>query len=248
MRPPWRLPGLLAVAVTFGLGAAAADDRADIEDLRRRIEQLEAGRPRVGSEITQVAWSTAASPPRRAGRFASAIDWSGFLQLDAGAITADDVTTDEVGSINAQIGPRRVRLKAAGSVTDSAEFVIDLDFAASGSPSFRDVAVLFEDVPYISRLEIGRFKQPIGLDAYTSGRELLFMERQLPFAFLPFRQTGVKVGGPLRGGGLFEVAAYVFPTDSFGVSIGDSGGQSLATRLTRLLVDTDDWLVHVGGG
>ncbi len=177
------------------------------------------------------------------------LHWSGFLQLDSGWVIQDEGTTDAVGSVNAETGLRRVRLRVGGKVREGTSYVVDLDFAASGHPSFRDVAVIFSDPDNLQNLEAGYFKQPFGMDAESSGRELLLLERQLPFAFAPFRQTGVRAFGTFADDqGTFALSAYRTPTDSFGVSSGNNGGWGFATRDTFLIIDRGDSLLHIGFG
>ncbi|MEW4488639.1 porin [Thalassoglobus sp. JC818] len=177
------------------------------------------------------------------------LHWSGFLQLDSGWVVADEETIDIVGDISSQFGLRRVRLRAGGRVRENASYVVDLDFAASGHPSFRDVALIFSEVPVIQNIEAGYFKQPYGMDAESSGRELLLLERQSPFAMTPFRQTGIRAFGTFpHKSGTYAFSAYRFPTNAFGVSSGNNGGWGLATRETLLVVDREDFLIHLGGG
>ncbi len=177
------------------------------------------------------------------------LEWGGFLQLDTGWIIQDQATVDAVGKVNTETGLRRVRLRASGNVRKETSYVIDLDFAASGHPSFRDVAVIFSGAKFVDHVEAGYFKQPFGMDAESSGRELLFMERQLPFAFAPFRQTGLRSFGTFPNeNGTYAFSAFKTPTDSYGVSSGNNGGWAFATRETVLLVNNDDVLVHLGGG
>lgn len=90
----------------------------------------------------------------------------------------------------------------------------------------------------------------MGFDAMTSGRELLLLERQIRFTFVPFQQTGVGAyGTAFEEDATWSVSGFRFPTDSFGVSQGDAGGWGYANRLTFLPYDNerDDKLLHVGG-
>jgi phosphate-selective porin OprO/OprP len=178
------------------------------------------------------------------------LGWGGFLQLDTGWVSQDDANVAAVGDVQAQTGLRRVRLRAKGRVRADISYVVDLDFAASGHPSFRDVQFTLHDRPIVENLAVGYFQQPFGLDAMSSGRNLLLMERQLPFAFAPFRQTGVRsFGTALDDRVTWAHSGYAYPTDSFGVSEGDRGGWAYAARGTTLAIDdpASGALVHVGG-
>ena len=162
-------------------------------------------------------------------------NWSGFLQADSGWFIQDDASVEAVGRVGDRTGLRRVRLKAFGNIRRTSAYVVDLDFAASGHPSFRDVALSFHEIPFLQNVNFGYFQQPFSLDAMTSGQELLFLERRLPFAFAPFRQTGLGANGTHLDELIqWSVSVYRFPTDQFGRSVGSSGGYGLATRVTCL--------------
>lgn len=176
--------------------------------------------------------------------------WGGFLQLDTGWVSQDAANVAAVGDVHAQTGLRRVRLRATGRVRRDISYVVDLDFAASGHPSFRDVKFTLHDRPVVQNLSLGYFQQPFGLDAMTSGRDLVLMERQLPFAFAPFRQTGMRAYGTSFDNMVtWSHACFAFPTDSFGVSEGGAGGCAYATRVTALAWDDPESrsLLHLGG-
>lgn len=265
MQRGWLPLASLLLSITASLhgddGVERTAGPADAIPDAARIERLEDEILRLRHEVQSI-WSreTASDAPRpwidepsaaavREPEYPT-LRWSGFLQLDSGWITQDDVNTATVGSISSQTGLRRVRLRASGDVRANTSYVVDLDFAASGHPSFRDVALAVHDVPALQNVRLGYFKQPFGMDGETSGQELLLLERQSPFAFAPFRQTGVSTYGQFDDDvGTYAVSAFVFPTDSFGVNTGDSGGWSMATRTTVLPVEfRDDCLVHLGAG
>jgi phosphate-selective porin OprO/OprP len=46
----------------------------------------------------------------------------------------------------------------------------------------------------------------------------------------------------------WAVSGFRFPTDPFGGNIGDAGGYGLAARLTGLLLEGPEGIVHLGGG
>ena len=192
-------------------------------------------------------------PPRRLFDDAEypTLNWSGFLQLDTGAIEQDEVNIESVGSVSAESGLRRVRLRVDGNVRQNSTYVIDLDFAASGHPSFRNVLLAFHELPAFQNIQMGYFKQSVGMQAMTSAKDLRFMERTLPFAFDPFRQTGIGAFGNWADRRMsWAVSTYGFPTDSFGVTTGEALGTSLSTRITGLPYYEDEGarLFHMGLG
>ncbi len=245
----------IALLLTLLPLAVRADEFApDDEAVEQRVEWIEDELARLRSELDrrpepQPAPRTWPRMPFARSEYPT-VDWSGFLQLDSGWIAQSDRNAAAVGSASGQTGLRRVRLRAGGDVREHTSYIVDLDFAASGHPSFRDVVVEFDEVPWLQKVRVGYFKQPFSMDGESSGQELLLLERQLPFAFAPFRQTGVATVGAFDGDrGTYGLSGFVFPTNSFGVNDGTSGGWSLASRTTWLLVDRgEDQLVHVGGG
>jgi len=176
--------------------------------------------------------------------------WGGFLQLDTGWVSQDAANVAAVGDVHAQTGLRRVRLRASGWVRQDVSYVVDLDFAASGHPSFRDVKFTLHDRPIVQNVAVGYFQQPFGLDAMTSGRDLVLMERQLPFAFAPFRQPGIgSHGTALDRTVTWSHSGFAYPTNEYGVSEGGNGGWAYAARVTALAYDDPAAraLLHVGG-
>ena len=178
------------------------------------------------------------------------LKWGGFLQLDSGWVSQDDANIAAVGDIQAQTGLRRVRLRASGRVHPDISYVVDLDFAASGHPSFRDVKFVRNNGAALQNVVVGYYQHPFGLDAMSSGRDLVLMERQLPFAFAPFRQPGLGSFGTAEDSRItWFHSGYAYPTNAFGVSEGDRGGWAYAGRVTALAFDDPEarTLWHLGG-
>lgn len=189
------------------------------------------------------------------------IKLSGFFHLDAGLFDQDENSRLTLGDIQNGVGFRRARLQALGSVAEFTNYSIEMDFATAGRPSFMDVWLEQTHLPVLGNVRIGHFRQPISMDSYTSIRQLLFLERSLPFqAFDPFRRTGIMAYDTdeekltawqysiYRTGGFNEAP---IGDSRFGTDIGDGGGFSFATRATRLLWYDEPaegrYLLHVGG-
>lgn len=276
MRPPTRRPFavVIVVASICTLHSATAQDapalsspsgeripqfQRGISDLRRSLsgaESLEAGNDASGIQQTsdvalsgsQVAGQIWQTPQSDRSRYPT-VDWSGFLQLDGGWILQDEQNIATLGVIDPAVGLRRVRLRAFGDIRPDTRYVVDLDFAASGHPSFRDVFLGFRNVPGVQNAAFGYYKQPFSMDGESSGQELLLLERQSPFAFVPFRQTGFGVNGTDQHETItYSGSLYTFPTNSFGVGTGD--GLAASTRLTVLpfVDDASGRLIHLGIG
>lgn len=240
--------------------AAEIDElvQARLNVLERRIEQLEVTSqvdpaPEYGLDAKVRQAASWVAGPRQICENPSqypTIEFSGFLQLDSGWVSQSAGNIASVGDINSTTGLRRTRLRADGRVREEVSYVVDFDFSAGGHPSFRDVKFAIHDVGTANQLQIGYFQQPFGFDAMTSGRELLLLERQLAFAFAPFRQVGIGADGTVLEDRMsWSVSGFRFPTDSFGVSQGGGGGWGYAQRITALPVidEAADSLIHIGG-
>ena len=174
---------------------------------------------------------------------------TGFFQADAGLFSQDAANIAAVGDIQDGADFRRARLAAVGEVANNVGYSAEFDFAFPGRPSLMDVWLELRQLSMLQNLKIGLYRQPFGLDGLTSVKELTFIERGLPFAFLPFRQIGAMTYGTNQAQDVtWAVSGFRFPTDFFGGQIGDNGGYGLATRLTGLLLDNgEQGVLHVGG-
>ena len=175
---------------------------------------------------------------------------TGFFQADAGWIHQDAANRSAVGDVQDGADFRRARLAAIGDVWDNVSYMLEMDFGFPGRPSFMDVWLEIHDLALLHNLRVGQYRNPFGLDGLTSVKELTFIERALPFAFLPFRQIGVMAHGTNNDEDItWALSGFRFPTDTFGGQIGDNGGYGLATRLTGLLIDNggdSGGVLHIG--
>lgn len=177
------------------------------------------------------------------------IEVGGLLQIDAIWFQQDGSTEDVVGDVQDATDVRRARLHARGDLADDVSFMLEFDFGLVGRPNFMDTYVQFDDVPGLGAVRLGHWVQPFGLCAATSVRELLFLERGLPFIFMPFRQVGAGFKNSTQDERtLWAFSVYRFPTDVFAGSFGDSG-YGLSGRVSRLLIDHAPVgrTLHIGG-
>ncbi|WP_146512488.1 OprO/OprP family phosphate-selective porin [Thalassoglobus neptunius] len=174
---------------------------------------------------------------------------TGFFQADAGWFHQDAANIVAVGDIQDGADFRRARLAATGDVAENVGYNVEFDFGFPGRPSFMDVWLEVRDTAWLGDVKIGHFRHPIGLGGLTSVKELTFIERGLPFAFLPFRQIGAMTSGAdEEAGRTWALSGFRFPTDAFGGQIGDNGGYGLATRVTQVIAeDSNGGVVHIGG-
>ena len=217
---------------------------AQVESLRQSISSGSLTPDRLRSTDTAAPSDKKTSAPPKYPM----IKLTGFFQADAGWIQQDSEGRAQFGDINDSQGFRRARLAAGGDVTKNVSYMLEMDFALPGRPTFMDVWADFHDVPVLGNVRVGQWRQPFGMDALTSVRELTFLERALPFAFIPFRQIGVGFHDNNEDQTVtWAGSAFGFPTDPFGDHIGD-GGYGAAGRVTALPWYENDGreLVHIG--
>ena len=173
---------------------------------------------------------------------------TGVFQADLGFVSQEPLNLQLVGDAEDGADFRRARLQAVGSVAPNVAYSLEMDFGFPGRPSFMDVWLEVQELEILGNVRTGLYRQPIGLDVLTSVRELTFLERGLPIAFLPFRQIGVMAFDQAFDGlATWAVSGFRFPTDVFGGALGDDGGYGVATRLTGLpLYHAGHYLLHLG--
>ncbi len=178
------------------------------------------------------------------------VNLHGFFQADAILVHQSPGNVATVGDAQDGAEFRRARLSASGDAWNNVGYLLEMDFAFPGHPSFMDVWAELRDVPILGNIRGGQWRQPVGMDPLTSVKELTFLERALPFAFVPFRQIGAGFYDYSED----ELATWAgsvfrYPTNLFGSGVGDNGGYGTAWRGTFLpWVDEDsETLVHVGG-
>jgi len=140
--------------------------------------------------------------PQPTRSFYPTVRLTGFFQADAASFNQELANQIAVGGGDPAAGDlqdgvdfRRARLAAVGEAWDNVSYTLEIDFAFPGHPSFMDVWLEIENVVGQFSLQIGQYRQPFGMDGLTSVKELTFLERALPFTFLPFRQIGAMLYG-----------------------------------------------------
>jgi len=172
---------------------------------------------------------------------------TGFFQADAGWVSQSDSNRVAVGDLQDGADFRRARLAATGMVAENVGYMLEMDFAFPGRPTFMDIWGELRNLDGLQNVRVGQYRQPFGLDGLTSVKELTFLERGLPFAFLPFRQIGAMAHGTSECEGMtWAVSGFRAQTDAFGANVGDDG-YGLATRLTARHAGGSGETIHFGG-
>lgn len=141
---------------------------------------------------------------------------------------------------------RRARLYMSGTLYGNVNFKVDYDFAG-GDSDLKDVFIELAKIPAVGKLRLGHFKEPFGLEQLTSGNYITFIERSLPDAFVPGRNTGVMLHNAAFDDRLFWAVGAYHNADDFGNGQED-GAYSVTGRVagTPWIADEGRNLVHLG--
>jgi phosphate-selective porin OprO/OprP len=173
----------------------------------------------------------------------------GRIMTDFANINADDDTENFLGGDETGTGVefRRARIYFQGTIYDRLEFKSQFDFAG-GDADFKDMYVGLKDIPYVGHIRVGHMKEPFSLEELTSSKYITFMERGLPNAFAPGRNTGITFfNNPLEERLGWSLGFYR-EADDFGDGFDDDTEYNLTARLRGLpwYADEGRRLVHVG--
>ncbi len=180
-----------------------------------------------------------------------------FTMRVGGRVHNDWTFVDEDEDVEAALGEaqddsvkfRRARLYLSGTLYKNIEFKWQYDFAG-GATALKDAYLAFTQVPVVSTLYAGQFKEPIALEQVTSSNDISFIERSVMLAFNPERSTGFMVGGPASGERVtWNLGVFKDSDDKKGGDIAADGDFAYTGRVTGLPVydKEHDQLVHVGG-
>ncbi|MEO1086119.1 MAG: porin, partial [Acidobacteriota bacterium] len=130
---------------------------------------------------------------------------------------------------------RRARFFFSGTVYKKVEFKANYDFSADG-PEFKDVWIALKQD--WGKIKFGHFKEYHSLEEATSSKYLPFLERSLPNAFSPSRNSGIGLEG--KSGDTFNWGVgFFYDSDDFGESRSEDS-TSLNARIGYRPVYEDD--------
>lgn len=219
--------GLLALgsSPSFAAEESVAELRALIQQLDQKIKVLERKQELDKESATEKAKTTAVVTAGAGGFQIRSADTNfvlkvrGYVQADARFYPDDNSS----GSKNDTFLLRRVRPIFEGTLYDKYDFRVMLDFPSGNTISANNNG-LVQDAYLNARffpgfqVQVGKFKEPVGLERLQSGANLLFIERSYPTQLLPNRDVGIQIQGDLLNNTLnYQVGAFN------GVADGGSG-------------------------
>lgn len=90
---------------------------------------------------------------------------------------------------------RRIRPLFEGTIFNSVDYRFMPDFGQN-NPQIQEAYLEWRTLTF-TKLRVGKFKEPVGLEALRSDRELTFAERSMASDLVPLRYMGVQIGGSL---------------------------------------------------
>ncbi|MGD0383055.1 MAG: porin [Thermoguttaceae bacterium] len=166
----------------------------DNSDLAKRLADVESALKKINDK---------AAADKKAAESKPSFAVGGLIQFDTAAFGDKNAATESLhdpSGNNAFINgtePRRLRLQVAGEAFYNTEYKLEVDFASTSRPKFKDVYFIVKELPYVQNVRIGHFKEPFGLEQQTSDRFTTFMERSMcdEGFIVPGRDDGVMLNG-----------------------------------------------------
>jgi phosphate-selective porin OprO and OprP len=143
----------------------------------------------------------------RNGLWFSTADGSTHLQIH-GYVQADDRMFDS-NIHGEQLDTflfRRIRPLFEGTLFNAIDFRFMPDFGQN-TPQIQEVFLEFKSLSF-AKLRVGKFKEPIGLEALKADRQLVFAERSMASDLVPLRYMGAQVGGSIFSNSTTYAAGY----------------------------------------
>ena len=134
---------------------------------------------------------------------------------------------------------RRSRLAVSGVFLKDWQYRVEYEFA--GATSVTDAYVAYTALKPLT-ITVGQFKQPFGMEALASDKNVTFMERGLPFGFITTRAPGAMVG---TSGANWSANGGVFGEPIGNAQAGDEGYGAVA-RVTYAPWLESNRVVHLG--
>jgi len=115
---------------------------------------------------------------------------------------------------------RRVRLYTAGQIYDNIKYKLQFDFAG-GQGVLKDAYIMVSKIPVVGNIQVGHFKEPIGMELLASSKNITMMERGLTDPLTPERNTGAMLFNDQFNKRMVWAFGYFLPSDNFGTYVGD---------------------------
>jgi len=175
------------------------------------------------------------------------IKLGGQIMTDFATIDADDELDEAFPDLGGNgFEFRRARLYVEGDIYENVQFKAQFDFAG-GNVDFKDVWLGLKEIPYLGHIRLGHLKEPFSLEEQTSSKYITFMERGLPNAFSPARNTGLRLHNSHLDDRIWWGAGVFKDVDDTGDAFTDFSDYNVTFRLTGLpWYAAKNKLLHLG--
>jgi len=193
-------------------------------------------------------WNNAFKLDRNDGAFK--LEFGGRIQSDWAMVDLSEPLENAIGGEGHGTEIRRARIFFSGTVYDRVIFAAQFDFAntGDGTADLKDMYIGLKDLGPLGTVRVGHMKEPFSLEARTSSKYLVFMERSLMEAFSPGRNTGFAAHNTALDKRIFWQAGAFKDTNDSAFSFDDDGMWNLGGRLVGvpLYEDNGERVVHLG--
>jgi phosphate-selective porin OprO/OprP len=170
----------------------------------------------------------------------------GRIQADWAFFNSSRELRDALGKEDDAAEFRRVRLDLRGTIYEDVYYRLETEFTGDGDDEgrvkFTDVYVGMHDIPVVGSIQVGHFREPIGIERLTNANYTTFMELGLSDSMNPVRNMGVMAYNTLFDQRLLWMVGAFKETDDW-PSDDDSDedqGYSITARLAGLPYYADE--------
>ena len=150
----------------------------------------------------------------------------GYVQTQGRFFTGGDTVIQEQN----EFFMRRVRPIVEGTVAQFVDFKIMPDFGL-GTTVLQD-AYLNAHYWELAQLQVGKFKEPFGIERLQSGATLTFIERGVPNTIVPNRDVGAQLWGKWRQGLVtYQLSAFDGVNDGGSTDGDNNDGKDFVGRV-----------------
>jgi len=177
------------------------------------------------------------------------LKFGGRIQLDHAYFNQNDELDASYGPLESTTGTefRRLRFFISGTIYQSVEFKLNVDFAG-GESRLKDAYIGVKNIPGVGRIRVGHMKEPLRFDALTSSKYITFMERAIPADFANERNNGILLMNDFFNQKLSYQTGVFRNADSFGNDKGADHDIAWTSRITTLVINNveKERLLHFG--
>jgi phosphate-selective porin OprO/OprP len=195
------------------------------------------------SQKFDTKWETATTLQSDDDKFK--ISSGGRIYYDIAYFNQDKAIEDSLGSKNFGSEFRKVQLYFGGKIYGNIKYKAQLDFGG-GKVAFKDVWIEFTKIPLLGNLKLGHFKEPMRLEALTSSKYGLAMERSFVSGIMEERNTGAMIFNEFLNKKLGIQLATMFNADKWGNDKNNDGYMNIDGRIVFLPVNNETSTIHLG--